>query len=328
MDELSPEEGAIVEVVRRFVDEAVRPVARELEHANTYPRDLVDRMKEMGVFGLAVPEPWGEASVSAPCYVLVTEELARGWMSLAGAMGGHTVVVKLLLEHGTQEQKDRYLPRLATGELRATMALTEPGGGSDLQAMRTSRAARRRRVRRQRVEDLDQQRPRGRAGRAAVQDRPLGVAGAPRDQRPAGREGTRLHGVEGPAQAGLQGRRELRAVLRRPAGARVRAPRRGGGPRIRADDARPGDRPAPGGRPGPRRRPRRPRGLPRLRPGAGDVRPAHLAAPVDRQLPGRHGHPAHRRAPAHAASRPASTTRGSGPTWRPGWPSCSRPRPR
>ncbi|HET6654338.1 MAG TPA: acyl-CoA dehydrogenase family protein [Nocardioides sp.] len=138
MDDLSPEEREIVELVRRFVDDAVRPVARELEHANTYAGELIDQMKELGVFGLAVPEPWGGASVSAPCYVLVTEELARGWMSLAGAMGGHTVVVKLLLDHGTQEQKDRYLPRLATGELRATMALTEPGGGSDLQAMRTT----------------------------------------------------------------------------------------------------------------------------------------------------------------------------------------------
>ena len=135
---LSAEEQAIVSTVRDFVDKQVRPVARELEHANTYPGELIDRMKELGVFGLAVPEPWGGASVSAPCYVLVTEELARGWMSLAGAMGGHTVVVKLLLDHGTQEQKDRYLPRLATGELRATMALTEPGGGSDLQAMRTT----------------------------------------------------------------------------------------------------------------------------------------------------------------------------------------------
>jgi alkylation response protein AidB-like acyl-CoA dehydrogenase len=75
--------------------------------------------------------------VSTPCYALVTEELARGWMSLAGAMGGHTVVAKLILTYGTQEQKDKYLPRLATGEMRATMALTEQGGGSDLQAMRT-----------------------------------------------------------------------------------------------------------------------------------------------------------------------------------------------
>ncbi|MDH6622587.1 alkylation response protein AidB-like acyl-CoA dehydrogenase [Streptomyces sp. LBL] len=77
-------------------------------------------------------------SVRMPCYVLVTEELARGWMSLAGAMGGHTVVAKLLLRFGTEEQKGRYLPRMATGEIRAAMALTEPGGVSDLQAMRTT----------------------------------------------------------------------------------------------------------------------------------------------------------------------------------------------
>ena len=79
----------------------------------------------------------GDAQVSTPCYARITEELSRGWMSLAGAMGGHTVVAKLLLAFGTDEQKDAYLPRMATGELRATMALTEPGGGSDLQAMRT-----------------------------------------------------------------------------------------------------------------------------------------------------------------------------------------------
>ena len=138
MEELSPEEQAIVALVRRFVDESVKPVVRELEHANTYPRELIDRMKEMGVYGLAVPEPWGEARVSTPCYVMVTEELSRGWMSLAGAMGGHTVVAKLLLDHGTPGQQDRYLPRMATGELRATMALTEPSGGSDLQAIGTT----------------------------------------------------------------------------------------------------------------------------------------------------------------------------------------------
>ena len=134
---LSTEEQAIVAAVREFVDREVRPVARDLEHADEYPEKLVEQMKELGVFGLAVPEPWGAAPVSMPCYALVTAELARGWMSLAGAMGGHTVVAKLLLAYGTQEQKDRYLPRMATGEVRATMALTEPGGGSDLQAMTT-----------------------------------------------------------------------------------------------------------------------------------------------------------------------------------------------
>jgi alkylation response protein AidB-like acyl-CoA dehydrogenase len=136
--ELSPEEQAIVEVVRDFVDRDVRPVARDLEHANTYPEELIEQMKRLGIFGLAIPEPYGEVQVSTPCYAMVTEELARGWMSLAGAMGGHTVVAKLLLGFGTEEQRQAYLPRMATGALRATMALTEPRGGSDLAHLTTS----------------------------------------------------------------------------------------------------------------------------------------------------------------------------------------------
>jgi isovaleryl-CoA dehydrogenase len=138
MDELVAEEAQIVELVRAWVAREVLPVVHELEHSNTYPEALVEQMKELGIFGLAIPEPWGEASVSAPCYAAVTEELARGWMSLAGAMGGHTVVAKLLVAFGTQEQQDHYLPRMATGAVRATMALTEPSGGSDLQALRTT----------------------------------------------------------------------------------------------------------------------------------------------------------------------------------------------
>lgn len=143
MSELSPEEQSIVETVREFVDREVRPVARELEHANTYPQRLIEAMKDMGMYGLAVPEPYGQVRVSTPCYVGVTEQLARGWMSLAGAMGGHTVVCALLTLFGTPEQKQTYLPRMATGELRATMALTEAGGGSDLQAIRTTAIAER-----------------------------------------------------------------------------------------------------------------------------------------------------------------------------------------
>ncbi|MGW7545275.1 acyl-CoA dehydrogenase family protein [Streptomyces sp. NPDC054770] len=136
-DILSEDEQFVVRTVRAFVDKEVKPVVRELEHSDTYPEALIERMKQLGVYGLAVPEEYGGTPVSVPCYVLVTEELARGWMSLAGAMGGHTVVAKLLVRFGTHEQKRRYLPKLATGEIRATMALTEPGGGSDLQAMRT-----------------------------------------------------------------------------------------------------------------------------------------------------------------------------------------------
>ncbi|MFC8662399.1 acyl-CoA dehydrogenase family protein [Streptomyces sp. NPDC057199] len=137
LDTLSEDEQFIIRTVHDFVDRDVKPVVRELEHSDTYPEALIERMKALGIFGLAVPEEYGGTLVSMPCYVLVTEELARGWMSLAGAMGGHTVVAKLLLHFGTEEQKQRYLPRMATGEIRATMALTEPGGGSDLQAMRT-----------------------------------------------------------------------------------------------------------------------------------------------------------------------------------------------
>jgi hypothetical protein len=138
MSTLDAAEQAVVETVADWVDREVKPVVRDLEHANTYPEKLIEQMKELGIYGLAIPAPWGDAPVSMPCYALVTAELARGWMSLAGAMGGHTVVAKLLLAFGTKDQQDRYLPKMATGEIRATMALTEPGGGSDLQAMTTA----------------------------------------------------------------------------------------------------------------------------------------------------------------------------------------------
>src|SRR5690606_37708575 len=119
LDALSEDERFIVRTVHDFVDKEVRPVVRELEHANAYPEALIEQMKQLGIFGLAVPEQYGGSPVSLPCYVLVTEELARGWMSLAGAMGGHTVVAKLLVRFGTEEQKRRYLPGMATGEIRA-----------------------------------------------------------------------------------------------------------------------------------------------------------------------------------------------------------------
>ncbi|WP_426518173.1 acyl-CoA dehydrogenase family protein [Diaminobutyricibacter sp. McL0618] len=137
MPQLSEEEQLLVDTVHAFIDRDVKPSVRDLEHANEYPARWIEQMKEIGIYGLAVPEEYGGMPVSMPCYARVTEELSRGWMSLAGAMGGHTVVAKLLTEYGTEDQKQKYLPRMATGELRATMALTEPGGGSDLQAMTT-----------------------------------------------------------------------------------------------------------------------------------------------------------------------------------------------
>jgi alkylation response protein AidB-like acyl-CoA dehydrogenase len=135
---LTEEERLLVQTVRTFVDRDVKPTVRDVEHANEYPEKWIEQMKQIGIYGLAIPEEYGGSPVSMPCYVLVTQELARGWMSLAGAMGGHTVVAKLITLFGTEEQKKTYLPVMATGEVRATMALTEPGGGSDLQNMTTN----------------------------------------------------------------------------------------------------------------------------------------------------------------------------------------------
>ena len=195
MSSLSAEEQAVVGTVAEFVDREVRPVVRELEHANEYPEKLIGQMKALGIFGLAIPEPYGDAPVSTPCYAEVTAELARGWMSLAGAMGGHTVVSKLLLEFGTEEQKQRYLPRMATGEVRATMALTEPGGGSDLQAITTTARPDGDGYLHQRGQDLDHQRAPVPADRPAVQDRPGRAAPAHGHQHPAGRARRRAGGL-------------------------------------------------------------------------------------------------------------------------------------
>ena len=134
---LNEDEQMLVDTVRAFIDRDVKPTVNEVEHANEYPEAWIEQMKEMGIYGLAVPEEYDGLPISMPAYVQVTEELARGWMSLSGAMGGHTVVAKLLTMYGTEEQKSKYLPLMATGELRATMALTEPSGGSDLQAIST-----------------------------------------------------------------------------------------------------------------------------------------------------------------------------------------------
>lgn len=140
-NELNDDEAMLVATVRAFIDRDVKPTVREVEHANSYPEAWIEQMKHIGIYGLAIDEQYGGSPVSMPCYVQVTQELARGWMSLAGAMGGHTVVAKLLTLFGTEEQRRTYLPPMASGELRATMALTEPGGGSDLQNMSTTALA-------------------------------------------------------------------------------------------------------------------------------------------------------------------------------------------
>jgi alkylation response protein AidB-like acyl-CoA dehydrogenase len=134
---LTDDEQQIVALVADFVDDRVRPRVRDYEADDIYPAEFIDEMKKLGFFGLLAPADYGGVDVSTACFAMVTEELARGWMSLAGAIGGHSVITYLMKTFGTPDQQQRYLPRMADGTIRATMALTEPGGGSDLQAMRT-----------------------------------------------------------------------------------------------------------------------------------------------------------------------------------------------
>jgi alkylation response protein AidB-like acyl-CoA dehydrogenase len=128
---------SMVAAVRAFVEAEVRPVAADLEHADAYPHRLVERMRELGLFGALVPAPYGGLGLDVTTYARVVEELCRGFMSLAGVVNSHTMAALIVLHHGTDEQKDRLLPRFARGEARGGLCLTEPHAGSDVQAIRT-----------------------------------------------------------------------------------------------------------------------------------------------------------------------------------------------
>lgn len=136
---LTEEQQAILEAVRDFVDNEIIPVANDLEHADEYPQAIVDGLKEMGVFGLMIPEEYGGLGESLLTYALVVEEIARGWMSVSGVINTHFIVAYMLMQHGTEEQKAHYLPRMATGEVRGAFSMSEPGCGSDVSAI-TSKA--------------------------------------------------------------------------------------------------------------------------------------------------------------------------------------------
>ena len=129
----------ILSTVRSFVDKEILPYATELEHKDEFPEAIVDGMKEMGLFGLMIPEEFGGLGESLLTYALVVEEIARGWMSISGVINTHFIVAYMLAQHGTDEQKQRLLPRMATGEVRGAFSMSEPGCGSDVSAI-TSRA--------------------------------------------------------------------------------------------------------------------------------------------------------------------------------------------
>ncbi|GAB38472.1 acyl-CoA dehydrogenase [Gordonia sputi NBRC 100414] len=128
----------IVAAVRRFVDAEIIPTAQQLEHDDAYPQKIVDGMAQLGLFGLMIPEEYGGLGESLLTYALCVEELARGWMSVSGVINTHFIVAYMLRQHGTDEQKQRFLPRMATGEVRGAFSMSEPDLGSDVAAIKTS----------------------------------------------------------------------------------------------------------------------------------------------------------------------------------------------
>ncbi|MEQ0563749.1 acyl-CoA dehydrogenase family protein [Amycolatopsis sp. NEAU-NG30] len=134
---LTDVQSEILATVRQFVDKEVIPHAQELEHADTYPADIVEGMKEMGLFGITIPEEYGGLGESLLTYALVVEEIARGWMSVSGVINTHFIVAHMISRHGTEAQKRHFLPRMATGEVRGSFSMSEPDLGSDVAAIKT-----------------------------------------------------------------------------------------------------------------------------------------------------------------------------------------------
>ena len=134
---LTDEQQEIVATVAEFVDREVVPVASDLEHADEFPQELVDTMVEMGLFGTTIPEEYGGLGLGLDTYALIVTELSRGWVTLSGILNGSFIAATMIRAHGTEEQRQRYLPRLATGEVRSSFSMTEPHAGSDVQSIRT-----------------------------------------------------------------------------------------------------------------------------------------------------------------------------------------------
>ena len=137
MADLAEDQLLVLNTIREFVERDVVPVASDMEHRGEYPHALVETMKELGLFGLNIPEEYGGNPVDYTTFAVIFEELSRGWMALAGVIGTHLVLADVLVRYGTDEQKRQFLPRLATGEVRGGICLSEPNAGTDLQAIST-----------------------------------------------------------------------------------------------------------------------------------------------------------------------------------------------
>jgi alkylation response protein AidB-like acyl-CoA dehydrogenase len=132
------EQKAITEMVRQFADEQIIPNAEHYDHEDSFPEPIVEQMKELGLFGVTIPEEYGGMGLDLTTYAMIVEELSRGWISISGIVNTHFIGSYLLMKFGTEEQKQRYLPRMATGEIRAAFSLSEPEVGSDVQGIKTS----------------------------------------------------------------------------------------------------------------------------------------------------------------------------------------------
>ncbi|WP_300610295.1 acyl-CoA dehydrogenase family protein [Trebonia sp.] len=137
-DGLTEFEQEILAAVRDFAEKEIIPVATELEHKDEYPVQIVEGMKKLGLFGLTIPEEYGGLGASLLLYALAVEEIARGWMSVSGIINTHFIVAHMIARYGTQEQKDHFLPKMASGDVRGAFSMSEPGLGSDVSAIRTT----------------------------------------------------------------------------------------------------------------------------------------------------------------------------------------------
>ena len=137
-EEKTDEQQAITEMVRQFADEQILPNAEHFDHEDEFPAEIVEQMKELGLFGVTIPEEYGGMGLDLTTYVMIVEELSRGWISISGIINTHFIGSYLLMKYGTDEQKEKYLPRMATGEIRAAFSLSEPEMGSDVQALKTN----------------------------------------------------------------------------------------------------------------------------------------------------------------------------------------------
>jgi alkylation response protein AidB-like acyl-CoA dehydrogenase len=136
--EKTDEQQAICEMVRQFADEQIIPNAEHYDHEDAFPEPIVEQMKELGLFGVTIPEEYGGMGLDLTTYSMIVEELSRGWISISGVVNTHFIGSYLLMKFGTDEQKDKYLPRMATGEIRAAFSLSEPELGSDVAAIKTT----------------------------------------------------------------------------------------------------------------------------------------------------------------------------------------------